>query len=490
MRFRTRAAAMAAACLAAVVAVNAQPPSSTSLAIAITGPVATTSALRDAAHGYPFNASTLDLAKQGYVEQEFFIEGVARSYDIPRDQMANASGSATTHPYKTRIVVRRPAATGKFNGTAIVEWTNVSEGFDNEVDWFHTAEHLVSAGYAWVGVSAQNVGVSALKQWSATRYRTLDVTDGGTVMGDALSYDIFTAAGQAVRGRAGTSVMGNLKVDRVIATGHSQSAGRLATYINAVHPLAPVYDAVVLHGGGGKMRTDLNVKIWKLLSETDVLGQVATRQPDSDTYRTWEVAGTSHLDIKHATELVKLGLRSKETMLPNPPPAQAGGAAGRRGGGPGFGGGTPGPFSGCNHPPLSRIPSEYVQSALYDHLARWLKDGTAPPTAPPIEIKTDGERPEIARDSFGNALGGIRLSEHAVATATNSGENTGGGFCFLTGWHEDFDRGKLGALYSTHTAYVSAVKAATEANIKAGYIVKADGQRTIADAQHSEVGKS
>jgi hypothetical protein len=201
------------------------------------------------------------------------------------------------------------------------------------------------------------------------------------------------------------------------------------------------------------------------------------------------VAGTSHLDIKHATELVKLGLRSKETMLPNPPPAPAGGGAGRRGGGPGFGGGTPGPFSGCNHPPLSRIPSEYVQSALYDHLARWLKDGTAPPTAPPIEIKTDGERPEIARDSFGNALGGIRLSEHAVATATNSGENTGGGFCFLTGWHEDFDKGKLGTLYSTHAAYVSAVKAATEANIKAGYIVKTDGQRTIADAQHSEVGK-
>ena len=53
---------------------------------------------------------------------------------------------------------------------------------------------------------------------------------------------------------------------------------------------------------------------------------------------------------------------------------------------------------------------------------------------------TDGERPSIARDSFGNALGGIRLAEHAVATATNSGENTGGGFCFLTGWHEPSTR--------------------------------------------------
>ena len=137
----------------------------------VTGPVPLTGALRDAARDYPFNASTLDLAKQGYVEEEFFIQGVARGYDIPREQTSNASAAPATHPYKTRIVVRRPAAANKFNGTAIVEWTNVSEGFDNEVDWFHSAEHLMSAGYAWVGVSAQNVGVSALKQWSPTATR-------------------------------------------------------------------------------------------------------------------------------------------------------------------------------------------------------------------------------------------------------------------------------------------------------------------------------
>jgi hypothetical protein len=474
-------AVSAAACLAAGGALMAE--SSASSRVSVTGPVALTSALRDSAHGYPFNAATLDLARQGYVEEEYFLQSAARSYDIPRDQMSNATPAPQTHPYKTRIVVRRPLSAGRFNGTVIVEWTNVSEGFDNEVDWLHTAEHLVSAGYAWVGVSAQNVGVSALKEWSPSRYGTLDVTDGGAVAGDALSYDIFSAAAQAVRGRASAGVMGNLAVQRVIATGHSQSAGRLATYFNAVHPLAPSYDAVVLHGGGGKMRPELGVKIWKLLSETDVLGQVALRQPDTDRFRTWEVAGTSHLDFKHAGELVKLGLRSPDTMLPNPPPD-----GGRRGGGP-FGG-SPGPYHGCDHPPLSQIPSEYVQSALYDHLSRWLKDGTPPPPAPPIEIKTDGQRPAIARDSFGNALGGIRLAEHAVPTATNSGENTGSGFCFLTGWHEPFDQARLKALYSTHDAYVAAVKSTTEQNLRIGFIVKTDAQKTITRAAHSEVGKS
>jgi Alpha/beta hydrolase domain len=440
--------------------------------------------------GKAFNASVMDLASQGYVEEEYLIQGTAHTYDIPRDQMSNATPAEATHPFKTRIVVRRPTLPARFNGTVVVEWTNVSEGFDNEVEWFHSGEHFVRAGYAWVGVSAQNVGVNTLKQRNAERYSVLDVTDGGTVMSDGLSYDIFAAAGAAVRGKGGLNVMGGLKAERLIASGHSQSAGRLATYFNAVHPLAPVYDAVVLHGGGGKMRTDLGIKIWKLLSETDVLGQLGTRQPDTDKFRTWEVAGTSHLDIKHASELVKLGLRSRETMLPNPPPAPPAGAAqGRRGGGGPFGG-APGPYNGCNHPPLSRIPSEYVQNALYDHMSRWLKDGTPPPTAPPIEIKNDGERPAIVRDSFFNALGGIRLAEHDVATAVNSGENTGSGFCFLTGWHEAFDKTRLAVLYSSHSAYVSAVKASTEKNLKAGYIVKADGDKTIAAAERSDIGKS
>jgi hypothetical protein len=436
--------------------------------------------------GKAFNASVLDLARQGYVEEEFFITGAARTYDIPRDQMSNGVRSDATHPFRTRIVVRRPTSAAKFNGTVIVEWTNVSEGFDNEVEWFHSGEHFVRAGYAWVGVSAQNVGVAALKQRIADRYGTLDVTDNGTVPGDGLSYDIFTAAGNAVKGASGQSVMGGLKVERLIASGHSQSAGRLATYFNSVHPLTPVYDAVLLHGGGGRMRQDLTVKIWKLLSETDVIGQVSVRRPDGDKFGTWEVAGASHLDYTHADQLVKLGLRSKTTMLPNPPPPPPPGA-GRAGGAFG-GGGAPGPYNGCAHPPLSRIPSEYVQNALYDHMARWVKDGTPPPSAPPIDIVTENGKPAIDRDSFGNALGGIRLAEHAIATAVNSGENSGGGFCFLTGWHEDFDKVRLGMLYSSHMSYVSDVRIATDKNLKAGYIVKADAAKTVAAAEQSSVG--
>ena len=126
-----------------------------------------------------------------------------------------------------------------------------------------------------------------------------------------LSFDIFTQAGLVVRGKANVNVMGGMKVERVIATGHSQSAGQLGIYFNSVHPLSPVYDAVVLHGGGGKMRSDLNVKIFKILSETDLFGlpgEAVNRQADTDKYREWEVAGASHLDAQNSRGLAGVGL--------------------------------------------------------------------------------------------------------------------------------------------------------------------------------------
>src|SRR5207244_5843026 len=81
--------------------------------IGVTGPVAATSPLRDPAHGYPFNATPMDLAKQGYVEEEFFIQGSASRYATP--QMATGTVTDAGHPYKTRIVVRRPKSAPRFN---------------------------------------------------------------------------------------------------------------------------------------------------------------------------------------------------------------------------------------------------------------------------------------------------------------------------------------------------------------------------------------
>src|ERR1700674_643727 len=92
--------------------------------IKVTGPVALTTPLRDVAHGYPYNSTPLDLAKHAYMEEEFFIEGQADSYNTSPGLIGSVKDG--NHPYKIRIVVRRPKSATKFNGTVVVEWYNVS----------------------------------------------------------------------------------------------------------------------------------------------------------------------------------------------------------------------------------------------------------------------------------------------------------------------------------------------------------------------------
>jgi hypothetical protein len=81
------------------------------------------------------------------------------------------------------------------------------------------------------------------------------------------------------------------------------------------------------------------------------------------------------------------------------------------------------------------------------------------------------------------------LAEEAVPTAVNTGQNSGPAFCRLYGSHIEFDQDKLEALYPTHKAYVAAVKDVTEKNLKAGYILKADAEATIAAAERFPIGK-
>ena len=116
----------------------------------------------DAIQGLP----AFDLASVGYTQQEFFVEGTATAYS-PTAPLTT-DGHWTVAPsssaaYKTRIVVNRPTRTRDFNGTVVVEWLNVSGGVDASPDWQHTHVELIRHGYAWVGVSAQSVGVEHLK---------------------------------------------------------------------------------------------------------------------------------------------------------------------------------------------------------------------------------------------------------------------------------------------------------------------------------------
>jgi hypothetical protein len=437
----------------------------------VIGPIPATASPGDPSHDYPFFSTTVDLPSRGYIEEEFFLEGTAAVYDIPAPlsllntpmTTADVVGSG---PFRTRMVVRRPVSEGGFNGTVLMEWQNVAAGYDFDAGWLVSHEHMLRRGFAWVGVSAQQAGVHqpgiGLKAWSPTRYGTLDLTATGTILNDSLQYDVFSQAAQAVRAPVGTDPMAGLAVERIIAVGASLSAIRLVAYHNAVHPLAGVFDGFMpfLHGAG--LRTDLGVKVFKVLSETDVArDQVPYRQTDSNDLRRWEVAGTSHVDFRLVQQVIPLQTRE-------------------------FGG--PLQPTNCTLPPYSRIPLMFVINAALDHMVAWVKQGKAPPHGPDIE--TVGMPPVIARDSYGNALGGIRLSQHAVPTATNTGLNTPlTNFCRTFGTHQPFDDQTLAALYPDHQSYLGAVIKATHQTQQDGFIVGADAAATIRDAARSSIGR-
>jgi hypothetical protein len=424
---------------------------------AVTGPVASNGIPGNTAHDYTFFATNHQLAANGYIEEEFFIQGSANRYNTPPQTTGTIIDG--DHPYKTRVVLRRPADAKRFNGIVLVEWDNVTNGFDAENMWFFAWEHMLRAGYIWVGVSAQQVGVTALKKFSTTRYGTIDVNHGGTVNNDALSYDIFSQAGQAIKTPTGTDMLGGLKPRRVIAIGESQSAQRLSTYVNSIHPLANVYDGFMLLSSlNQKIRTDLTIPVWKISTEFDVgFGEAKVRQPDTALFRSWEIAGTSHVDHHLRLSREPLELRDIETS------SEAGFAP------------------GCGVPTVgTRAPLQYVLAAAYDHMTRWVDKRTPPPSAPPIMD---------ARDNLGLALGGIRLSAVAVPTGVNNGTNTGPGACARWGYYKAFDLPTLNKLYPSHDSYDSSVERITNENLRAGFILKPDAESTIREAKESAIGR-
>ena len=138
-----------AALLTAVVAAT---PSPATLSGPITG----------GERGTPFAA--VNVADRGYLTEEYFLEGEATAYELV-DGTHSADGRWKTRAsgqkagFKTRMLVVRPKDAAAFNGTVIVFWLNVTAGFE-----LGSASDEALRGYAWVGVSAQKVGVHGFPQ--------------------------------------------------------------------------------------------------------------------------------------------------------------------------------------------------------------------------------------------------------------------------------------------------------------------------------------
>lgn len=421
-----------------------------------------------------------DMAAHGYVEEEYFVSGIAQSYkpvgDLAKDGRWKVVPDARA-PYKTRVIVHRPKDPARFNGAVMAEWTNVSTFSDlsNAVN-----ESFWQSGYVYVAISAQKVGIdgldtvptAGLKNWDGDRYGSL------IHPGDAFSYDIFTQVAQALvsaKGRSGPDPLGGLAAKHVIATGESQSAARLAAYINAVHPLANFFSAFipcVLVGGGSELtnpqiipgesaadynkrfftrivdttiRDDLDVPILIMLSETEARMFRVPPQPDAAKLRLWELAGTVHgsaCDTGYRPSVAERdGIRDS-----------VGGSDAR----------------------MVRFMPTMAAAGLA--LIRW-KEGGAPLARHPRLLRGATPR-DLVVDPLGNALGGVRLPEVAAPTAafdTRTSPARGG----RTPLSDDV----LRCLYPTDEAYVDAVRAAVDSALLGDLILPYRAEEYLAEAR-------
>lgn len=428
--------------------------------------------------------TSINLDSLGYQASEYFLAGTARSFTASSPFSADGKWSVTVTDqadYKTRMVVYRPKSAANFNGTVIVEWLNVSNSGDAAVDWIMAHNALIRSGYAWVGVSAQKVGVDALKATTSSRYATLSHP------GDSFSYDVFSQAAKAVLQPQGINPLAGLTVQKMIAAGESQSAQRLMTYANAFGTTASInglFDGFFIHSrtnagaalsqspqvavatpSGLKLRDDLTVPAMMLQTEYDVykFSSAAARQDDTAKFRLWEVAGTSHVDFYTVAGTTDYGIDSSfASVLENKTPRNCA-------------------------VPVNSGPQRFVVSAALAALRTWILDGTAPSFAPRIEVT---EAPlNVRRDTNDNALGGIRTPYVDVPVATLSADGQpAGNLCTLFGSTKLFDTATLGQLYSSHDDYVAKVSASVAAAQSKGFVLPADATLINQAAQKSSIG--
>src|SRR5262245_3977621 len=99
-----------------------------------------------------------DLAHFGYVTKEYFV-----------------SGTANGQPYKTRIVIRKPADNAKFSGLVLAESMHPSGN-----PWMFHFTHRYSMTEGHIGLEILTTNPQGLAEANSERYKELAVANGQT----------------------------------------------------------------------------------------------------------------------------------------------------------------------------------------------------------------------------------------------------------------------------------------------------------------------
>jgi hypothetical protein len=453
-------------------------------------------------------------AALGLTEEEFFYSGMADVYTYVEGKahLGQKVLKTADAPYKTRMIVRRPANAADFNGTVVIESMNSTAGFDTTPVWIPSAEYFAREGIVYIGVTTSGNqaieflkphfqqsgfhGCGGLNPSCGSRYASLEMSDNGQ------EYEMVNQLATALKTDGGPLPGDFGPVSRVFMSGQSQQGGSVITHAGEFHfanidgyffmgasgARALSNDAPRLQGAERLVPTNLPVPVYRGSSEGDVRDG-STRQADTDTsatasFRLIEVPGTSHNPV-HKVDILGLPL---SFFCVNEA------------------------FSLADGP----IFGSHVWNAMWENMRIQVDDGVTPPNAPRIEI--DGG--VIQRDEFANAMGGVRLPEMDVPTASYfSPNNVGKPLCidpgappfpacipsfpglpdfFLrliaglgcgtVGSMEPLSQETLDELYRNHGQYVSAIAHGTNKLVGDRFLLPEDAELHKTDAGESSFG--
>lgn len=450
--------------------------------------------------------------EQDVVEEEFFFSGFADvyTYEEGNVHLGEKVIKAEDLPYKTRILVRRPAKGKDFNGTVVIESMNSTAGFDTQPIWDPSAEYFAREGIVYIGATTSGNGSIPFLRGGCggfappcgDRYESLGMIDNGQ------EYQMLNQLAASLKGKGAPLPKSFGRVERVFLSGQSQQGGSIIThasefdsdavdgyfFMGASSARSISNGAPRLQGDERRVRTDLPVPVYRGSAETDV-GSGATRQDDTDTspfasFRLIEVPATSHNTV-HEVEVLP-GLPLSFLCVDQP-------------------------YSLADGP----IFGSHVWNAMWENMRIQVDEGILPPYAPRIEIDEEGD---MVRDEFENALGGVRLPELDLPTNSYFSPNNQGkricdpgnpdippfpgcipslepGFpdfllqfiaslaCRLNGSLEPLSQATLDELYPNHGDYVSGIADLTNQLMADRFLLQADGEIHKTDAAESDIGQ-
>jgi Alpha/beta hydrolase domain len=348
--------------------------------------------------------SPKSLDSQGYVQEEWFIEGEADALDPGGVLLTRAA------PYATRFLVRRPIDRGRSSGSVFLDPLHMIREMPASWD---SASWIMSAGHIWVGVSVHNSsfgekygyvgGLDAVKKEDPNHYAYLHLpvfaappplrsftgpagTDSVALkwhmaMAHPQGHHIVTQVAGLLRR---SPVFSDLTVQRIYGCGVSQTANFWRLFLEGGwHERSrpdsgePLFDGYALLVSGAPSTHPVDAVLVNVLSEAEVVGTIvhpSAAPPDCEhpRVRGIELPGAPHEIGSH--DVSRAGDAHRHTS--------------------------------------ERY--DLVINAVLAGLDRWVREGVPMPHAPKIE-RDPRQADGVGRDQYGNALGGVRVPWIEVA---------------------------------------------------------------------------